>query len=462
MRQMKYFLSGRLLPCALALALLCALFVFLAIRIPQALAPAALGERLFCVIAGLFVLNSPSEKKPQRLFLLLFLPWLGAIYCLFPQRERPLSPEKGIFSGVAGCVSALSRTFCGMSGGYAESAEYFRTGKEMSLRLLKDLNEAKREIFLDYYILARGAFFDSVLKILERKAGEGVDVRLVYDDFGCAGTLPKKFYKTLRARGIRAKVFRPMRPLPPGKLNRRDHKKLTVIDGRILYAGGVNLADEYIGEKIRYGHWKDSAIRVTGGPAAEAAAFFKGERTETGKETGFPCVYFTDRAESGARTGEKILCRLISSAEERLFLCTPYLVPTPKISEALTAAALGGADVRLMIPHIPDKKLVFLLTRNFARRLSASGVKVREYAAGFLHAKSLVADGKYSFVGSYNLDERSLSLQAENGIFAENFALAEDLERDFLETWETGLPLPKASLFEKVFCFLLRPLISFL
>lgn len=467
-RKIRRFLSGKLFPLALLLILAAGAFLFLAFRMSGALAPVAALERIFSVGVALFLVNSPlpSENRTARLLLLLLFPWLGAVCCLFLRSPSP--SDSAFFSPRDG--NGLSRAVFSVCGGScrAASAEYLPSGKEMAERLLSDLSLADREIFLEYYILARGEFLDAVLSVLERKAREGVDVRVLYDDFGCALTLPRSFRKTLRARGVKVAVYHPLRPFPFSALNRRDHRKIAVIDGEIAYTGGINLADEYIGKLIRFGHWKDTAVRITGEPARRFKALFlsawnHGKSTEkcdpscVSAPNGIPCAVISDGA-GGTRTGEEALLQMLSRAEKRIVLCTPYLAPTEPVFNALKGAARAGMDVRLMIPHIPDKRSVFALTRSEARRLMRFGVNVREYKAGFLHAKCVAADGKYAAVGSYNLDARSLRIQAECGIFFESEEMAHSIERDFGELWETGVPVPAASLAERCAAFLLRPL----
>ena len=406
----------RLLPSGLVLLLLLAAGLFLAVKLPVALAPIAAGERLLSFCAALFVLaRAPAESKTYRLLLLL-IPWLGAVLCFFLPSSPPPAPSPcaPFGDGVMDACASLAAAG-GISPAPFSGAEYLPTGGEMFTRLVDDLKSAKEEILLCYYILARGRFFDTVLQILEEKAKNGVRIRLVYDDFGCAG-LPKNFAKTLKMRGIFASVSFPLRPFSPFRFNLRDHRKLAVIDRKIAYTGGVNLADEYIGEKIRFGHWKDTAVRLTGEGCAEFARLF-GEKIAQNAiriDNSLPCVPFSDGA-GGAdgRTGEAILYTLFSSARRTLEICTPYLVPSERVLYALSTAARAGVKVRLMLPHIPDKKSVFLLSRHYARKLQKAGVEVKEYTAGFLHAKSVTADGKYALIGSYNLDRRSLFTQPE-------------------------------------------------
>ena len=453
-------MSGRLLPCILLLLLFLAAFLALALFLPRVLAPLAAAERLFSLFLALFVATRriPAEEKSRRL-LLLFLPWVGIIAVFTLHSAKKILPKKELPSfedGLVNALSGISYRGCRLSACRAESVEYFPTGKQMRDRLLEDLAAAEREILLDYYILRPGVFFNAVLAILERKVKSGVDVNLIYDDFGCALSLPRNFKTAMLKRGIKTTVFHPIRAIPLGILNRRDHRKLTVIDRKIAYTGGINLSDEYIGEKIRYGHWKDCAVRLTGEPAERFAALFHGREQTKSSANGDPCVCFGDSARRGMRIGEEIFFQLISTAKERLCLCTPYLAPSEKLLFALKSAALAGVDVKILIPHIPDKKSVFALTRSFARELQDAGVKIREYTAGFLHAKSLTADGAYAMVGSYNLDERSLFFQAECGVVLKSEPLCRDIERDFFSCWETGTALPKAKVQEKITAFFMR------
>ena len=451
-------LLGRLLPCGAVLLLLLAGGIFLAVKLPSALAPIAAGERLLSLCAALYILaRSPAECKTYRLLLLL-VPWLGAILCFFLRGERaPITVSCAPFSDGKMNAAASLAAGNGLFGGFLSEAEYFPTGREMSERLFADLNAAKREIFLDYYIVARGRLFDTVLPILEKKAADGLKIKLVCDGFGCA-KLPRKFERQMRARGIEATVFRPLRPFAFSRLNLRDHRKLALIDRNIAYTGGVNLSDEYIGEKIRFGHWKDTAVRLCGGACAQFAALFGENPTQKadGADGSIPCVPFADDA-GGKRTGEALLFKLLSSAERSLEICTPYLVPGERTLFALTCAARAGVDVRLMIPHIPDKKSVFLLTRYYARELVAAGAEVREYTAGFLHAKSITADGKYAYLGSYNLDRRSLFTQAECGVLLSDEGFASAAVRDFDEMWAAGTPIKRETFPEKLLRILLLP-----
>lgn len=468
MRKPKLLFFGRFFPFALAVLALAVLGIVLSVRLPRLLRPIAAAERFFALLAVLVVAadGSPAEYKLSKAVLTLLLPWVGAILCflfLFRGQTVPVGAVSPSPSSELG-LSALSKSLTGLDGCALKTAEYFSVGREMYERFLADLKRAKKNIWLEFYIVAEGIFFGDVLAILAEKAEKGVDVRLIYDGFGCALTLPSSFGAEMEKRGVKTYCFRPLK-FPSRDAGKRDHRKIAVIDGEIGYTGGINLADEYIGEKIRFGHWKDTAVRVTGGAASALAVLFC--RTWNAGNRDFPvyppppsggtipCAVIADAGEGTLRAGRQALLTLIAAAKKRLYLNTPYLAPDSALIAALASAALSGADVRLMIPHIPDKKLPFLLTRSYARELELSGVKVLEYTDGFLHAKSVVSDG-IAFVSSYNLDFRSLYLQSECGIAVKSKSLADKLAADFLAAWAAGTPLPAAGKAEEFFCRLLR------
>ncbi len=460
MRKFRRFLSGKLFPCVLLATLTLAGGIALTVWLPRALAPIAAAERLFSFATGLSVaLSSCSpEGKTARFLVLLLLPWTGAVCCLLWGNDAPRDlPVARNGRGMSALCAPGSAFAC-----RAERAEYFPDGAAMRPRFLADLAAARKYIYLEYYIVAEGAFWNEIRSLLAQRARAGVDVRLLYDGFGCALTLPRAFRKEMNAAGVRVRAF--SEPKFPWKtFNRRDHRKIAVIDGKIAYTGGINLADEYVGETVRFGHWKDSAVRLCGDAAQAFSDVFLGawQKSPPPREEGgggkIPCAVFADDAHGGDRVGKTFLLAFFRGAQRTLYVNTPYLAPHASLSDALAEAAQAGADVRLMIPHIPDKRAVFALTRAHARKLAANGVKVREYAAGFLHAKSAVADGTHLLVGSYNLDMRSTDTQAECAALIEDAAVAADAERDFLAAWEQGLPVPPQTAKERLLCALLLP-----
>lgn len=453
MRRIKYFFRGRLFPLALFAVLLVAGGIFLAVKLPRLLAPVAAAERIFSFVAACVLLASDelSEEKTAKLVLIAFLPYLGAAAVLFfAKRCPPLGaiPEGGDpFTRIA----RLTFRTTGLTPRTAASVTYFATGEEFEKPFLADLSRAKERIWLEYYIVARGAFFDGILRILEEKARAGADVRLIYDDFGCGLTLPARFPRELAKRGIRAAVFSPLKPRRG--FSRRDHRKIAVLDG-VAYTGGINLSDEYVGKRIRFGHWKDTAVRIEGDASAFSELFLRtwyalfpseAKKEPTLSEKTYKTQYLTvsDGAEGG-RLAPSVLSILFSAAQKEILLFTPYLALPSPLFFALTQAAARGVEVKVMIPKIPDKKSVYLITTAYAEALSAAGVDVRTYTDGFLHAKSAVIDGKYAFVSSYNLDFRSMYRQAECGALFSDAELAAALEKDFFGCYRQGSPLKRS------------------
>lgn len=462
MRKLHYFLRGRLLPCALLFVFVSAGGVFLALFLPRLLAPIAAAERAFSLAVGLFTAceRDLPERKLAKL-LLLFLPWTGAILCLvfrssfLPVKRRHEGGDLG-HGTLVSRLGALSAHMTGLPSVRAEAVSYFAVGREMYAALIADLKAAKERVYLEYYIVARGVFWGDVCKLLIERAKEGVDVRLIYDGFGCGLTLPEDYPRELEALGVKTAVFR--RPKFGRGFSRRDHRKLAVIDDA-AYTGGVNLADEYIGEKLRFGHWKDTAVRIQGDVSAFSELFLRTwyalrpsdapVPAQKGRAGGILCVPLSDGADRRERLFPKALSLLAAHAKEKLYFFTPYLSLPQSLLGELEDAAKAGVDVRVVIPHIPDKKSVFLLTRAYARLLEERGISVREYTAGFLHAKSLVADGEYALVSSCNLDFRSLYVQAECGAFIADMPLAEAVERDFSDVWKQSEPVKPCNSFAR-------------
>ena len=294
----------------------------------------------------------------------------------------------------------------------------------------------------------------TILDILEQKAAQGVDVRLIYDGFGCLTTLPYKYDKFLREKGIQCKVFNPFRPVLNIIQNNRDHRKICVIDGKTGFTGGINLADEYINQKERFGHWKDTAVMLKGDAVWSMTMMFlhmwnvvNGIQTPIDYAAHSPHAYhpeefegsgvvqpFTDTPLDGETLGENVYLNIINRAKRYVYICTPYLIIDNEMMTALCLAAKSGVDVRIMTPGVPDKKMVFLLTQSYYAQLIEAGVKIYEYQPGFLHAKSFVCDDEIAVVGTINLDYRSLYLHFEDGVWIYKNDVIRDILEDFLET----------------------------
>ncbi|MBR2926986.1 MAG: cardiolipin synthase [Clostridia bacterium] len=336
---------------------------------------------------------------------------------------------------------------------------YFPTGNEMLTSLLEDLKRAERYIFLEYFIIAKGEMWDGILEILCEKVAQGVDVRVIYDDFGCFLTLPPKYAQRLQQSGIQCRVFNKVYPLLSSAHNNRDHRKIAVIDGQVAYTGGINLADEYINKKIRYGHWKDCAIRIKGdGAWAFTTMFLQMWALLSGKEEDVlayqptPSVCerssgwiqpYTDSPVSTENVGERVYMHLIQNARRYLYITTPYLMVDDDLISALKFAAKSGVDVRILTPEIPDKKLVHFTTRTYYPELLEAGVRIYEYSGGFIHSKCFISDDIIATVGTANLDFRSLYFHFECGtcLYRTDSILA--VKQDFLNTVDKSKPIFK-------------------
>lgn len=333
---------------------------------------------------------------------------------------------------------------------------YFPSGEEMFAQLLEDIRTAKDYIFVEYFIMQPGKMLDSIVELLEQKAKEGVHVRLIYDDVGCIQTIPRGYYKDLQSKGIHVACFNPFRPLLSVIMNNRDHRKILVVDGKIAYTGGVNLADEYINEVQRFGYWKDAAIRITGEGAWSFAVMFleqwnwivKGSenydrfcpvpKKKAGKylpEGGF-VQPFSDSPFDKEDVGENVYLNMINNAEKYVYIFTPYLIVSWEMTRAMINAAKCGVDVRIVTPGIPDKKMVYLLTRSNFETLIRGGVKIYQYTPGFIHSKCFVCDDRYAVVGTINLDFRSFYLHFECGVFLYQAKAIMQVKEDALRTFE--------------------------
>lgn len=329
---------------------------------------------------------------------------------------------------------------------------YFPTGEDFFPVFLEELEQAERYIFLEYFIIAENSMWEDTLSILRRKAAEGVDVRVIYDGLGSAATLPADYDRTLEAMGIHCQIFQPFRPILSIHQNNRDHRKLCVIDGVVGFVGGLNLADEYIGRLERFGYWKDNALLLRGEAVWSLTVFFltmwddRRHHHRTDYDRFRPhhlppmaCTEGIVIPYADTPMPEDTVCadlhlQMISKAKRYLYLTTPYLVIDETTSSALCTASRSGVDVRIMTPHIPDKKAVFAVTRSHYPELLAAGVRIYEFTPGFIHAKTVVADDLYASVGSCNLDYRSFYLQFENGVWMCGTPSVEAVRDDFFGT----------------------------
>ena len=332
-------------------------------------------------------------------------------------------------------------------------SQFFASGEEMWQQMLEDLKRAEKFIFLEYYIVEEGLMWDSMLEILEEKAAQGVEVKMLYDDIGCMVTLPGDYTDHLRSKGIDAHKFNKVIPRMTVAYNNRDHRKILVIDGQISYTGGINLADEYINHIERFGHWKDSGIRIDG-PATQAFTrlFLMNWYINRGEISDFDQYHLENQTRSGngfcipygsgpkpiyqMKVGKNVYQNLINQAEDFVYITTPYLIIDYDLTEDIKNAAMRGVDVRIVTPHIPDKKLIQLVTRGSYPDLLSAGVSIYEYTPGFIHSKQMIVDDRFAVVGTINLDYRSLVHHYENAVLLYKTESIADIRKDFEEIFE--------------------------
>ena len=333
------------------------------------------------------------------------------------------------------------------------ATRYYPLGDDAFPDMLEALRRARSYIFLEYFIIDHGVFWDSIVDILEEKAKAGVDVRVIYDDIGSLYTLPKNYPAELEAKGIKCRVFNRFVPVLSVRLNNRDHRKFCIVDGHTGFTGGINLADEYINQRGKYGHWKDSAIRLQGEAVWSMTVMFltmwdyicgvdepydkyrPAHLPEaSGAGAGHYVQPYTDSPLDGEPVGETVYLNLINKARDYVYITTPYLIVSDSVNTALCNAAKEGVDVRIMTPHIPDKKIIFEVTRAHYEPLLEAGVKIYEYTPGFVHGKNFAVDDKYATVGSINMDDRSMFLHFEDGVWLCGDPTVLDVKADFLDT----------------------------
>lgn len=325
--------------------------------------------------------------------------------------------------------------------------EFHKTAEEGLEAQKRELRKAKKFIFMEYHAIEESSAFLELKEILVQKTKEGVEVRVFYDDVGSFVFINKDFIKRMEAVGIQCRVFNPMHPFLNIFMNNRDHRKITVIDGKVGFTGGYNLAEEYFNRTHPYGYWKDTGIMLTGDAVRNLTVMFLEmwnavRKTDmdydkylpkveyTAKEQGFVQPY-ADSPLDHETTGENVYMNLIKNAKHEIFFTTPYLIITDEMSRELRMAARRGVDVRIVTPGIPDKKMVYQMTRSYYSELARNGVRIYEYTPGFIHAKQCVCDGESATVGTINMDYRSLYLHFENGVLMYHYDAVAEIRKDF-------------------------------
>lgn len=432
-------------------------------------------------VVVLWIAGSPSNpgyKVGWIIIVMLLMPF-GAVAYLFlggnrlsryNQRrlramERKVQQNLGPDCGRSSAFADLAGTDAARMARYLEQAancpvygntrtKFYPLGDDCYEDLLAAVRSAEKYIFIEYFIIEEGKLWNSILRILEEKARDGVEVRVIYDDIGSIFTLPADYPARLERMGIHCRVFNRMVPVLSLRQNNRDHRKYMIVDGRVAFTGGLNMADEYINIKPRFGHWKDSAIRLEGDAVWSMAVSFlsmwdvtRGENENFSRYRPQPapageCGYvqpYHDCPWDDEAVGQIVYLNLINRAKRYVYITTPYLVIDYAVTVALTAAAKSGVDVRIITPHIPDKKTVFEVTRSYYGELLAAGVKIYEYTPGFIHSKLFVVDDFYATVGTVNLDYRSMFLHFENGVLLYGTPTVADICADIRATQEKCL-----------------------
>lgn len=335
------------------------------------------------------------------------------------------------------------------------ASTFFPLGDQMFPQLLEDLRSAKKFIFLEFYIIEEGLMWNSILDILLEKVKEGVEVKLLYDDIGCMATLKGNYTRRLRKLGIDAHKFNKVVPRLTVAYNNRDHRKILVIDGQIGYTGGVNLADEYINHIERFGHWKDSAVRLDGRAVkALTRLFLMNWYINQGEIEDFDKYHMENNAVDGegfyipfgsgpkpiykSQVGKTVYQNIINQATDYVYITTPYLIIDYDLTEDIRNAALRGVDVRIVTPSIPDKKLIQIVTRGAYPDLMEAGVKIYEYTPGFIHSKQVLADDEVAVVGTINFDYRSLVHHYENAVWMYRSPELTKIRADFEEIFSVS------------------------
>lgn len=469
-------LRRRLFFCLLILLQLLAFLYFI---ISRSLASNILSGilRLTSLVVVLHII-SRRDKEAYKLtwvfFILIFPVFGGITYLIFRCETRSkkllqrMASAKKQVSDVSTTASAVYSKVTEEAPSHARQIEYlqkfsgypiyentktdyFSPGEHYWESLLPDLEKAEKYIFIESFIIQDGEMWGSILEILKRKAAEGLDIRIIYDDMGCFLRLPKHFVKDMGKLGIRCVTFNQFIPVFTAIQNYRDHRKIIAIDGKVAYTGGLNISDEYINKTAPLGHWKDAGIRLEGDAAWGLTLIFLEmwilmghkeddlkkyeplQKAQISDSNGF-VQPFADAPFDDENVSEHVYMQMIGKARDYVYITSPYLIIDNSMVSALCTAAKSGVDIRIMTPFRWDKRTVHFMTRSYYRELIKAGIKIYEYNPGFVHAKTFVSDDEIATVGSANMDFRSLYLQFECGVFLYKTKSVEALRDDFLAT----------------------------
>ena len=506
MKRLYRFLFSRYAVSAVMIILEIALISFMLIKATELSYIAFLVATTVNLMIVVAIVNSDAnpEYKISWVVIIMLLPFFGAILYLIFNKRRMTRREitigyeiydklkaVGDSSDAFAKLGALDSRGAGqalsiMKGDvlarvYARTeASYFTNGEAMHEAMLADILAAKKYVFLEYFIIRNGVMWCSIYDALIKKLGEGVEVRVLYDDIGCMGDLRKRDIEEMREQGIKCKAFARINPSLSTVHNNRDHRKICIIDGTVAYTGGINIADEYINSERRFGYWKDGGVRLFG----DAALGFVKLYLQNWSFNLRSCEDFTPYTDAAAHSvldegyflpfgsgpspiypfsvGKCAFLNMINQAERYLYVTTPYLIIDYDLTEALRGAAMRGVDVRIVTPGIPDKKAVKVMTKSAYPHLIESGVKIYEYAPGFIHEKLMVCDDLYTIIGSINLDYRSLAHHFECAVWMHSPKMAEATRDEFMKTVSRSKKMDRESSRLTLFELLVKSIMRFL
>lgn len=411
----------------------------------------------FCIIIYI------SNRSQNTMFmfswsvLILTFPVMGWLFYLLFERNGAekklkrfrLDIDKCSFQK-SGCwpdnISSVFQCIYNLSGAniYENTAtEFFESGEKFYVTFINELKKAKKYIYLEYFIVSEGKVWNEIYGIMKEKSRQGVDIRFIYDDM-CCSMFSKKFRNELEKEGIYTIPFNKLRPFPDVFINYRDHRKITVIDGNTAFTGGLNIADEYMNKKKRFGYWKDTALMIKGDAVSEFTEMFVKMWNQCSSfylsnisgdniiynENGYvqPFGSFPDKVIGTARMA---YIKLINQAVRYIYITTPYLVPDSEMMNALCLASRSGVDVKIITPYIPDKWYIQISTRSNYKQLLENGVHIYEYLPGFIHSKTIVTDDESAIIGTANFDFRSFYFLFENGVFMYKTKAVRQMKTDF-------------------------------
>lgn len=437
---------------------------------------------IFSLCVSMHIINRDSDSSSKLLWVLLIMSFPifgGVVYLLIGNRKIPkalMIKDRQAYSDYKKYalqnVEVLENLHendyvldkmisMAWSNGYFPVyencfVEYYPSGEDQYKSFIKELEKAQEFIFMEFFIINKGVMWNTILQLLIDKASQGVDVRLIYDDMGSLTYLPRDYKQWLNEKGVKTHVFNPLRPQLAMQMNNRDHRKILVIDGKVAFTGGCNISDEYINTKQRFGHWKDMGCMIKG-PGVEMFtisflqiwnyqsntqtpySYFIKDRSyfSSNKNQGY-IIPFSDSPTDENNTGLSMHLNMLNCAKDYFWISTPYLILDSEMISNLKLAANNGVDVRIIVPAIPDKKMVYQVTKANFDTLIKAGIKIYEYTPGFIHGKVCITDDTSGLVGTVNMDFRSYYQHYECGVWMHKTPCLKDIKKDFEEIFKVS------------------------